>query len=175
MSSPLSLFGPQTAQQRHELVRQPQQQRVLDALFAAYPDTISHAALCQRVGTNRVSHRIMELRLEGWQIDGLGVLSLDEETQTQLYRLTSVEKEVGARKLAGWTIRWDTEEGLRVSLHKRLKSVLPQARLTAVIPRIEALLREEFPELAQLTPSRPRHAGAVLDVMQAEAEAESEE
>ena len=176
MSQPLSLFAPQTAQQRHDLIRMPQQQRVLDALFSAYPNTISHAELCKRVGTNRVSHRIAELIAEGWQIDGLGVLPLDEETQTQLYRLTSVEKDTRTRRLAGWTIRWDTAQGLRVSVHKRLSSSpLPRARLAAVVPRIEALLREEFPELVQMTSAVPQHVGAVLDALQADADQGDEE
>ena len=157
----MSLFGgddeaPEATRRREE-VRMPQQQAVLEALMGAYPHPISHADLCERVGTNRASHRIAELIAEGWQIDGLGVLPLDAASQTQLYRLATIEKDTAVYKDAGWTIRL-TSEGLRVNLHKDLSGRIPPAQLAAVTGKLYRLLYAELVNGG----ADPKHVGELL-------------
>lgn len=144
------LFGAEGgagAQQRAREVRQPQQEQVLQVLLDAYPNTISHAEICARIGSNRASHRIKELIDEGWQIEGAAELPLDEDSQTQLYRLASPDLQPPIRKHVGFTVRWTEDAGLTVSRHRDCNGAVPTARLKLLATRIKALVQDELHDL----------------------------
>ena len=133
---------------REAEVRQPQQAAVLAALIEAHPESISHAELCERVQTNRVSHRIAELQAEGWQIEGGGVLPLDVATNTQLYRLVSLDRAAEPdRKLLGLTVRWTLDDGLSVSIHKDAAGEVSPAALEELRGLLLFQLVQRFPDL----------------------------
>jgi hypothetical protein len=139
------LFGGEpTATSRAAELRQPQQERVLQVLFEAYPAPISHADICERIGTNRASHRIAELQAEGWKIAGLGELPLDAATQTQLYQLKQPTKGTGTRKLAGFTVRWTDDAGLRVTVHKDCTGPIPPGVLDALAGILHVTVRDSL-------------------------------
>ena len=148
------LFGSTAAEPEAETHRSryhdrmlPQQVAVLDALHDAYPHAISHAELCALVDTNRCSHRIAELQADGWQIDGCGVLPLDEVSKTQLYRLRSLEREERDQKLVGLTVRWTLEDGLAVRVHKDCDGAISRADLAELADEIRAMVQAKFPHL----------------------------
>jgi hypothetical protein len=142
-----NLFGGETHAERAAQLRQPQQQRVLEVLLEAYPSAISHAELCERIGSNRASHRISELVDEGWPIEGSGVLPLDADTQTQLYRLREPFRGLADRKYAGFTLRWTEDKGLTVSVHRDCNGPIAPERLEAIANVLAASLAEELRDL----------------------------
>ena len=146
----LDLFGwkpespePEGDRQRHRAVAGRQRALVFEVLRAAYPHPVSHATICEKVGTNRASHRIRELIQAGWQIEGAGALGLDAGSQTQLYRLASLERGEPSIKYLGLKVLWD-QDGLRVSLHRDIDELIDRRRLQALARRIERLVREEL-------------------------------
>lgn len=149
------LFGISQARERAEEVRQPQQEQVLQVLLAAYPHPISHAEICQRIGSNRASHRIKELVDEGWQIEGAAVLPLDEDSQTQLYRLVSTQLSHPLHKHVGFTIRWTQEVGLVISRHRDCNGVIPTARLKLLAARLQALIEDDLRDLLPQSRTAP--------------------
>ena len=76
---PINLFTGKTvedgaaARARGTAVSDTQKARVLQVLFEAYPDAISHAEICIKIGSNRASHRIKELIDEGWLPEDAGL------------------------------------------------------------------------------------------------------
>jgi hypothetical protein len=120
-----------------------QRELVFQVLRSAYPHPVSHATICEKVGTNRASHRIRELIQDGWSIEGAGVLGLDAGSQTQLYRLSSLERGDRQVKYLGLKVLWD-QDGLKVNLHRDIDDIVDGRTLTRLARRIEVLVREEL-------------------------------
>lgn len=131
------------AKARGVAVSDTQKAKVLQALFEAYPDAISHAEICERIGSNRASHRIKELIDEGWKIQGAGVLGLDESNQTQRYRLSTLDRGESYRKHVGMKVVWD-DAGLRVSLHKDINGEIDRTSLEVLARKLERLVHAEL-------------------------------
>ena len=131
------------AKVRGGAVSDTQKAKVLQVLFEAYPDAISHAEICARIGSNRASHRIKELIDEGWQIQGAGVLGLDESNQTQRYRLSTLDRGQSYRKHVGMKVVWD-DDGLRISLHKDINGEIDRASLEVLARKLERLVHAEL-------------------------------
>jgi hypothetical protein len=138
-----SLDAGDAARLRGAEVRDTQKARVLQALFEAYPGAISHAEICTHIGSNRASHRIKELVDEGWKIVGAGVLGLDEGNQTQLYRLSTLDRGRSYRKHVGMKVVWD-DDGLRVSLHRDINGEIDRTSLEVLARRIKRLVEAEL-------------------------------
>lgn len=134
---------PEAAKDRRLLVAATQKERVLQALRDAYPDAISHAEICARIGANRASHRILELIREGWQIDGAGTLDLDPANQTQRYRLSSLEVGKQHLKHVGLKVLWD-EDGLSVSLHRDINGSIDRVTLEVLARKVHQLVQREL-------------------------------
>ena len=128
---------------RGSAVADTQKARVLQVFFEVYPGSISHAEICERIGSNRASHRIKELVDEGWKIVGAGVLGLDEGNQTQLYRLSSLDRGESYCKHVGLKVVWD-DAGLRVVLHRDINGEIDRTSLEVLARRIKALVEAEM-------------------------------
>ena len=133
------------AKARGAAVADTQKARVLQALFEAYPSAISHAEICEHIGSNRASHRIKELIDEGWQIQGAGILGLDEQNQTQRYRLATLDRGQVYRKHVGLKVVWD-DAGLRVSLHRDINGEIDRTSLEVLARKIALLVDDELGE-----------------------------
>jgi len=131
------------ARARGAAVSDTQKAKVLQVLFETYPDAISHAGICTRIGSNRASHRIKELIDEGWQIQGAGVLGLDEDSQTQLYRLHTLDRGRSYCKHVGMKVVWD-DVGLRVSLHRDINGEIDRTSLEVLARKIERLVHADL-------------------------------
>ena len=131
------------ARARGTAVSDTQKARVLQVLFEAYPDAISHAEICIKIGSNRASHRIKELIDEGWKIEGAGILGLDEANQTQRYRLATLDRGQSHRKHVGLKVVWD-DAGLRVSLHKDINGEIDRTSLEVLAQKIARLVEAEL-------------------------------
>ena len=138
-----SLEDGASARQRGAAISDTQKARVLQALMEVYPDAISHAEICERIGSNRASHRIKELIDEGWKIEGAGVLALDESSQTQRYRLSSLDRGQSYRKHVGMKVVWD-DVGLRVSLHRDINGEIDRTTLDVLARKIHAMVEQEL-------------------------------
>ena len=144
---------------RRRSVAGKQRQQVFQVLRTSYPHPVSHALICEKVGTNRASHRIRELIQDGWRIEGAGVLGLDAGSQTQLYRLASLERGPPQVKYMGLKVLWD-QTGLKVGLHRDIDDVIDPQTLQELSQKIEALVREELEErIAALTYEEALDAG----------------
>jgi len=130
---------------RRRSVAGKQRQQVFQVLRSSYPHPVSHANICEKVGTNRASHRIRELVQDGWSIEGAGVLGLDAGSQTQLYRLASLDRGAPQVKYMGLKVLWD-QSGLKVGLHRDIDDVVDPRTLQELAQKIEALVREELEE-----------------------------
>jgi hypothetical protein len=131
------------AKARGVAVSDTQKAKVLQALFEVYPDAISHAEICARIGSNRASHRIKELIDEGWKIQGAGVLGLDLSNQTQRYRLSTLNRGESYCKHVGMKVIWD-DAGLRVSLHKDINGKIDRTSLEVLARKLERLVHDEL-------------------------------
>lgn len=135
----------ETHRVRRRSVAGKQRLQVFKVLRDAYPHPVSHALICKKVKTNRASHRIRELIQDGWQIEGAGILGLDAGSQTQLYRLSSLDRGQARLKFLGMKVLWN-QEGLRVKLHRDIDDVVDPQTLQSLARKVEALVREELGE-----------------------------
>ena len=138
----------ESARGRRRTVATRQREKVLAVLREQHPHAVSHAAICEAVSTNRASHRIRELVHDGWAIEGAGTLGLDQGSQTQLYRLRTLERGEPRIKHLGLKVLWD-QEGLKVGLHRDIDGDLPEEVLLALARRIEGMVREELTPLLE--------------------------
>lgn len=133
----------ETHRERHQAVAGRQRALVFEVLRSAHPHPVSHASICEKVGTNRASHRIRELIQAGWQIEGAGTLGLDAGSQTQLYRLASLKRGEPSVKYVGLKVLWD-QDGLKVSLHQDIDEVIDKNTLRNLAHKIEQLVVDEL-------------------------------